>query len=74
METVKIEDVINDLVKHYGNQEKAAEALGVTPRTFRNYVRAPDSVPRPVRLGLHHLLGKDCPPPTAETSGEARPS
>ena len=49
-------NIIMKLVDLYGSQEKAAEALGVTGRTFRNYVRTPDAVPAPVQLGMQHLL------------------
>lgn len=67
-----IQEIIHDLISRYGSQEKAASALGVNARTFRNYVRSPEAVPRPVQLGMRHLLNDSplTPPADAATPPE----
>ena len=71
-----MESTITALIEKFGSQEKAAEALGVKGRTFRNYVRNPDSVPEPARKGMLYLLGSptaSASPIPPDTPSEARP-
>lgn len=51
-----MEKTITALVERFGSQGKAAIALGITDRTFRNYVKKPDCVPKPMRRLMESVL------------------
>lgn len=54
-----MKDTITALIKKFGNQRKAAVALGITDRTFRNYVKEPDCVPEPMRRLMKSILEQE---------------
>ena len=56
-----MKETITALIKKFGNQRKAAVALGVTDRTFRNYVKEPDCVPVPMRRLMKSILEQPSP-------------
>lgn len=71
-----MENTISALVERFGSQGKAATTLGVTDRTFRNYVKNPERVPKPMRRLMESVLrgGEDTPPPVqplADTEARA---
>lgn len=51
-----MENTITALVERFGSQGKAATALGITDRTFRNYVKNPECVPKPMRRLMESVL------------------
>lgn len=51
-----MEKTIIALVERFGSQGKAAIALGITDRTFRNYVKKPECVPKPMRRLMESVL------------------
>ncbi len=54
-----MKDTIAALVEKFGSQRRAAEVLGITDRTFRNYVKEPDCVPEPMRRLMKSILEHD---------------
>lgn len=54
-----MKETITALIKKFGNQRKAAVALGITDRTFRNYVKEPDCVPEPMRRLMKSILEQE---------------
>lgn len=41
-------NTLKEFVAIFGSQVKAAAELGITDRTFRNYVKCPEKIPTPV--------------------------
>lgn len=66
-----MKETITALIKKFGNQRKAAVALGVTDRTFRNYVKEPDCVPEPMRRLMKSILEQPSPIAPLTPHGEA---
>lgn len=56
-----MEETLTALIKKFGSQCKAATALGITDRTFRNYVRKPGCVPEPMRRLMKTVLEQEEP-------------
>lgn len=56
-----MEETLTALIKKFGSQCKAATALGITDRTFRNYVRKPSCVPEPMRRLMKTVLEQEEP-------------
>lgn len=54
-----MKETITALIQKFGNQRKAAIALGITDRTFRNYVKKPDCVPEPMRRLMMSILEQE---------------
>lgn len=65
-----MENTIRILIEKYGSQVRVAEALGVGDRTFRNYVRSPQTVPLPMCRFMRTLAAQDdTPPPPLPVKG-----
>lgn len=71
-----MKEIVATLIEKYGSQVKAANALGVSDRTFRNYVRFPQRIPHHMQNYMRVLIGSETPPsptPPAEPACEVRP-
>ena len=58
-----MKELIAAMTEKFGNQRKAAEQLGVTDRAFRNYVKNPDRIPKPIQKLMKSLMHNECDPP-----------
>ena len=47
---------LNKIIELFGSQVKAAARLGVTDRTFRNYVKCPKKIPKPMQNLMASIL------------------
>lgn len=67
-----MKEIVIALIKRFGSQVNAAEALGVSDRAFRNYVRFPEKIPFSRQSHMRAILRSEdalaSPPPS-----EARP-
>lgn len=63
-----MKELIAAMTEKFGNQRKAAEQLGVTDRAFRNYVKNPDRIPKPMQKLMKTLMHDECDLPLSPTA------